>query len=97
MAKYRKKPIVIDAVRWTGTNIDEVLAIVNFATLPNNEGYIKPGIGHVPLTGELSIPTLEGTMTAKPGDWIVRGVKGECYPIKPDIFEATYEQEPDHA
>lgn len=41
---------------------------------------------------ELKIETLEGTMTANPGDWIITGVKGEQYPCKPDIFEATYEQ-----
>ena len=58
MAKFRKKPIVIEAVQ---TDV------------------------------ELKINTLEGVMTANPGDWIITGVKGEKYPCKPDIFDATYD------
>jgi len=58
MAKYRKKPVVIDAVQ---------------------------------TQERVEIVTLEGTMVANPGDWIITGVKGERYPCKPDIFEATYE------
>jgi hypothetical protein len=88
--RYRKKPVVIDAVRWTGRNIKAVLSLVDFEKLPSDGQYVHPGIGEV-ATGELQIPTLEGVMTAQPGDWIIRGVKGEVYPCKPDIFEATYE------
>jgi len=93
MTKFRKKPVVIEAVRWTGREADlpSVLSLVNFDKLPNNGPEIKPGIGFTPPLGTLDIPTLEGTMTAQPGDWIIRGVKGEIYPCKPDIFEATYE------
>lgn len=94
--KFRKKPIVIDAVRWTGGNVNEVLPFIqdgkpDFSHLPNDGVHVHPGIGHSPVEGTLDIPTLEGTMTARPGDWIIRGVKGEFYPCKPDIFEATYE------
>lgn len=94
--KYRKKPVVIDAVRWDGANINEVLPFIqdgkdDFFHLPNNGVYVKSGVGYCPPEGTLDIPTLEGTMQAKPGDWIIRGVKGEFYPCKPDIFEATYE------
>lgn len=94
MAKYRKKPVVIDAVRWTGLEQDlpSVLALVDFDALPNDSVHVNPGIGFVPSLGTLDIPTLEGVMTAQPGDWIIRGVQGEVYPCKPDIFEATYEE-----
>jgi hypothetical protein len=92
MPEYRKKPVVIDAVLWTGANIEEVIAFMSpLDQLPNPEGYVDPGIGHIPALGTLEIPTLEGTMTASVGDWIIKGVKGEFYPCKPDIFEATYE------
>ena len=84
--KYRKKPVVIEAIRYLpgrGGNCEAVAA------------FMGEGIEHVdedcdPST-EWIIPTLEGEMIASPGDWIIRGVQGEFYPCKPDIFEATYE------
>ena len=93
MAKYRKKPVVIDAVLWTGREADmpDVMALVDFALLPKDDVHVDSGIGYTPTTGELYIPTLEGTMTARPGDYIIRGVKGELYPCKPDIFKETNE------
>lgn len=81
--KYRKKPVVIEAVRITG--IPQVMpewwtrAVMSEKVLPTADG------------GAI-IRTLEGDMTADPGDWIIQGVKGELYPCKPDIFEATYEE-----
>lgn len=75
MAKYRKKPVVIEAVQFNGKNYMEILFFV---------GKLKTG-------GGIRIETLEGTMEASAGDWIIKGVKGEFYPCKPDIFEATYE------
>jgi hypothetical protein len=84
MAKFRKKPVVIEAIQWTGANIDEVLGLI-LAT-----GSARRGLGDG--RNSLFIDTLEGTMCADPGDWIIKGVKGEFYPCKPDIFEATYEQ-----
>lgn len=94
--RYRKKPVEIEAVRWTGENIAEVLAFA-YADERWREGIESedvdgPAIGHVPPLRTLDIPTLEGTMTAQAGDWIIRGVKGELYPCKPDIFEATYDE-----
>lgn len=81
--KFRKKPVVIDAVRWDGKNLNPFV------------GFISPAYtrdGGLRLHGNLlHIDTLEGTMTANPGDWIIKGVKGELYPCKPDIFEATYD------
>lgn len=93
--KFRKKPVEIEAIRWCGDNIDAVLDFM-YADERWKEGIESetvggPGIGYTPALGALDIPTLEGTMTGQVGDWIIRGVKGELYPCKPDIFEATYE------
>ena len=81
MAKYKKKPIVIDAVQWTGSNADEVL---NFA----GESAELHGVMQI----HLAINTLEGPLNASIGDYIIKGFKGEFYPCKEDIFNATYEQ-----
>lgn len=94
--KFRKKPVVIDAILWDGVDIDSALKFLadgneDFSHLPNNSEYVKVGIDFVPPLGTLGIPTLEGVMTASPGDYIIRGVQGEFYPCKPDIFEQTYE------
>lgn len=94
MAKFRKKPVVIEAVQWDGRSIDPMLAfIATGAPLPKapDDPHIHAGIGFTPPSGDLFIPTLEGTHAARPGDWIIKGIKGEFYPCKPNIFEATYE------
>jgi len=85
MAKYRKKPVVIEAVRWEGDNVAEV--IIFSTPRPGDERCVCVDEG----PREVVIFTLEGEMRATLGDWIIRGVKGEFYPCKPDIFEATYE------
>ena len=90
MAKYRKKPVVIEA--WYVQDIS-FLAGKDFHRLPESikESYEKGG--WVFLTnGEIHIPTLEGTMVAGQKDYIIKGVNGEFYPCKPDIFEKTYEK-----
>lgn len=74
--KYRKKPVVIEAVQWTGTNNQE---LVSFMGVVGFEG------------GKPTINTLEGRLSASIGDYIIKGVKGEFYPCKPDIFEQTYD------
>lgn len=79
MAKYRKKPVVIDALQFPARNSEEALAFLEGCT-----GWHQTDEGIV-------IPTLEGEMLARKGDWIIKSVKGEYYPCKPDIFEATYE------
>jgi len=79
MGKYRKKPVVIEAVQWTGENAD---VVAEFFGQEDTFG-LNDGIWN--------IMTLEGTMAASPGDWIIKGVAGEFYPCKPDIFEQTYE------
>ena len=78
MAKFRKKPVEIEAIQLTENNID---ALVEFC---------GDKIKSHPLTGVV-IETLEGNMLASNGDYIIKGVKGEFYPCKPDIFEMTYE------
>jgi hypothetical protein len=86
--KFKKKPVVIEAVqlRW-----DTWPEMCDFA----NVGYLIDGNpeGIMLLDNKcgLQIPTLEGLMTASENDWIIKGVKGELYPCKPDIFEMTYE------
>ena len=79
MAKYRKKPVVIEAKQWTGKNHMEIATFMGVMSLETN--------GDIAL-----INTLEGTMEASAGDYIIRGIKGEYYPCKPDIFEATYDK-----
>lgn len=76
MARFRKKPVVIEAFR---PDVDEPpkWALRSDAILHSMDG--------------ISIVTLEGTMLVSPGDWIIRGVNGEIYPCKPDIFAKTYE------
>lgn len=93
--KFRKKPVVIEAHQWDGVNIDAALDFIGDTNdLPKapDDPHIHNGIGFTPADGSLFIPTLEGTMTASPQDWIIRGVKGEIYPCKPDIFAATYDK-----
>jgi len=79
MTKFKKRPVVIEAIRWDGTNGDEV------AEFTEGRARIDPH------AGEVRIYTLEGEMVGHVGDWIIKGVKGEFYPCKPDIFEITYE------
>ena len=86
MAKYRKKPVVIEAVRFRSGEQD---GCFNADVIAGNIRY--------PEDGTMLIRTLEGVMCAQPGDWIIRGVKGELYPCKPDIFEATYEPVEDNS
>lgn len=84
--KYRKKPVVIEAVQWTGDNYDEICKFVGkYLKLDASELYHNtPAI--------LLIDTLEGEMAASIYDYIIKGVKGEFYPCKPDIFLQTYEE-----
>lgn len=84
--QYRKKPVVIEAVQWNGVNRHAVLQFTGY-----NAENAKAIFWRDQNDGEIVIRTLEGDMTASVGDWIIRGVKGELYPCKPDIFAATYE------
>ena len=82
--KYRKKPVEIEAVLYDGNNGREVAAFISNA---DDEG----ASDFYGLDGEILIDTLEGTMRASVGDWIIKGVKGEFYPVKPGVFVLTYE------
>ena len=79
MPRFRKKPVEVEAIQWTGDNLVEV---VNFGAKTGAVIYVKDG--------QLLIPTLEGPMAGKVGDMIIRGVKGEVYACDLDIFHLTY-------
>ena len=85
MAKYIKKPVAIVAVEWTKENLSEIA------------DFVGSGNCSVDELGELYIYTLEGSMEAQQGDMIIKGVKGECYPCKPDVFKLTYYTEREYA
>lgn len=99
--KYRKKPVVIEAVRVTAADYNPALETpwdsCPFSEIPDwleiaaNDGTLIPHNRGSTDYASWDIKTLEGTMTAGPGDYIIRGVKGEIYPCKPDIFKATYD------
>lgn len=87
MAKYRKKPVVIEAFQYDGD-------------LSGKDGYYVPkwavkafedGVIKFKDAGDMYIETLEGDMQAHVGDWVIKGVKGELFPCKPDVFEMTFE------
>ena len=90
MAKFRKKPVVIDAVQWTGSNPDELIGFMLTGASIRRTNY-QSAQGGIVVGGCLLIETLEGEMRADPFDWIIKGVKGEFYPCKPDIFATSYE------
>ncbi|RJP44494.1 hypothetical protein C4587_01785 [Candidatus Parcubacteria bacterium] len=85
MPLFRKYPVVIEAVWYDGSR-KSFNAVCDFA----------PSVHFEPTdNGCFYVPTLEGRHVASPGDWIIRGIKGEIYPCKPDIFAATYEPVPE--
>lgn len=81
MPKFMKKPVVIEAEPFTDENKDRAFNFVTCNCSPSHNDSGAP---------EMKIQTLEGVMTASLGDWIIKGVNGEFYPCKPDIFEKTY-------
>lgn len=82
--QYRKKPVVIEAVQYRGDNAEDIVAWV--------ESGEARGFTHAAThEGQLHVVTLEGTMTVALGDYVIRGVQGEHYPCKPDIFDQTYD------
>ena len=90
MAKYRKKPVVISAIQWNGINLEEIKDFVGDAleyNIIDSAWKVGKGTPHILM----KIKTLEGDHFVTKGDYIIKGVKGEFYPCKPDIFEQTYE------
>jgi hypothetical protein len=81
--RYRKLPVTIEAVQWTGENTAEIEEFVGDATPGEADHFVD---GRV-----IPIRTLEGTHRTQVGDYVIRGVQGEFYPCKPNIFDATYE------
>lgn len=80
--RFRKKPVTIEAMQFISGRNQNGPQVANWMHTHSVAASYDQGV--------VNIPTLEGTMTASPGDWIIRGVQGEFYPCKPDIFEATY-------
>ncbi len=85
MAKYRKKPVVVEAFKWTGRLPGK--GYPGWINKAGREGmiWVVPGL-------VMRVMTQGGVVSALPGDFIVKGIKGELYPVKPEIFEATYEK-----
>jgi len=95
MAKFRKKPVVIEAVRYPGIRIDNTDEVLAFEDWFKSAGGIGRYVGqnfHIKTLEDG--PEGEAKHVASPGDWVIKGVAGEFYPCKPDIFEATYEPAP---
>ena len=88
--KYRKKPVVIEAVKWDGFNLQEIKGFVgNDLRYDICDTAYQAGMGRPHV--DVVIHTLEGDHVCSEGDYIIKGIKGEFYPCKPDIFEQTYE------
>lgn len=85
--KYVKKPVVVETVLWDGT-YDRAEFISDWMAYNDSDRILSFNS----VTKDLEIQTLEGTMTATKGDIIIKGVDGEFYPCKPDIFKKTYEE-----
>ena len=88
--KYRKKPVIIKAIRWTGINLEEVKEFVGESLIYDIQDAAWQCGNGIPSV-DMKIKTLEGDMVITKGDYIIKGVNGEFYPCKPDIFEKTYE------
>lgn len=80
--KYRKKPVVIDAVKYDGNNLENIVTV-----FPEFKFTVEAG-----ESKGLGIYTLEGKMICSIGDYLIKGIQGEFYPCKPDIFEASYDE-----
>ncbi len=89
MARYRKKPVIVDAVQLRWDNWSEMCVFAGVGSLSDGKPEEKQDGEKIGLL----IPTLEGVMEAKQNDWVIKGVEGELYPCKPGIFVKTYEPE----
>jgi len=89
VGKFRSKPVVINAALWDGS-IADATAIIDYILKWNGTARFRYGFERE--DGLIAIDTLEGTMEASPGDWIIQGTRGEFYPCKPDVFATKYEE-----
>ena len=88
--KYKKKPVVIEAIQWTGLNLEEIKNFVGKDleyNICDTAWEVAKGVPHILM----KIKTLEGYHLVTEGDYIIKGIKGEFYPCKPDIFKETYD------
>ena len=92
MPKYRKKPVVVEAVRWTGSNLEEIRNFVGSDLIEECVELFDIKRTLKEMLVDIAIDTLEGIMRVDYGDYIIKGIQGEFYPCKPDIFEQTYEE-----
>lgn len=94
--KYRKKPVVVEAIQYKDPLCDNINDIKNFTNqsikIETGIGSSEDGGGYPQRYTQVKIPTLEGEMIVSEGDYIIKGVNGEFYPCKPDIFHKTYEK-----
>jgi hypothetical protein len=86
--KYRKKPVVVDAEQWDGTYSDlkRIMGLFPYMEIPHMEYHEANN-----TVGVWYVGTLEGKHRVSPNDYVIKGIKGEFYPCKPDIFEMTYD------
>jgi hypothetical protein len=91
MAQYRKKPVVIDAVQMTAENFKKAGGWPEWLLDASKAGTVRAVNSRSFPNVVVEIATLEGLLLCNEDDWIIRGIKGELYPCKPDIFAATYE------
>lgn len=95
MPRYRKKPVVVEAVQLSWENWNALCEMLEYR--PLNAYHVPDGApisndcGEDPPFIEMDVPILEGSMIARHGDWIIKGIEDEIYPCKLDIFEETYE------
>ena len=95
--RFTKRPVTIEAIQWDGTPSGATPIIGWILSHDHSADYCAPGEwDHETNAAYIRITTLEGNMLASRSDWIIRGVQGEFYPCKPDIFEATYEPAAKH-
>lgn len=92
MLKYRKKPVVIEAVQWDGT-VEKATKVIDWVLAGGGTARYDDDPGGPHIAPHIAIDTLEGTMLARPGWWVIRDVEGEHYACHPDIFAAIYERD----
>lgn len=92
MPKFRKKPVVVEAIQWTGSNLEEIRNFVGSDLIEDYMEFFDIKRTLKKMLVDIAIDTLEGTMRVDYGDYIIKGVKGEFYPCKSDIFLVTYEE-----
>lgn len=92
MPKFRKKPVVVEAIQWTGSNLEEIRNFVGSDLIEDYMEFFDIKRTLKKMLVDIAIDMLEGTMRVDYGDYIIKGVKGEFYPCKSDIFLATYEE-----